>query len=167
MNRLIITFFNLLRLRSGPQYLPASWPLTLILISAYLIQNLLTGVQLDDDNAAAKSLTAMSLQVIVLLGLLGWRGHLERFTQTLSAFAGVGIVFNLVTWALLSQLNTEQNQPIMALLWFSVFFWSLFVDANIYRHALSLSLSVGVLITVLLLAASYAMIELLFLVPTT
>ena len=154
----------MLRLRSGPQNLPASWPLAICLVAAYLVQNLITGQQLEDENAAAKSLLAICLQVVVLTGLLYWRKHLERFPQTLSALAGVGIVFNAITWALLTQSNPEVNQPLLALTWFAVFIWSLFVDAHIYRNSLSVPLSMGMLITVLTLAASYVLIEMVFLV---
>ncbi len=155
---------QMLRLRGGPQNFPASWPLMLFLVTAYLAQNLITGQQLEDDNAAAKSLVAICLQVFVLAGLLYWRRHMERFAQTLSALAGVGIVFNTVTWVLLTQSDPASNQPALALTWFAVFIWSLFVDANIYRHSLSVTLSLGMLITVLTLAASYVLIEMLFLV---
>ena len=154
----------MLRLRGGPQGLPASWPLMILLLVAYVVQNLITGQQLEDDNAAAKSLAAICLQVAVLTGLLYWRGHMERFPQTLSSLTGVGIVFNTIIWALLTQSDPASNQPALALIWFGVFFWSLFVDANIYRHSLSLSFSMGMLVTVLALAASYVLIELLFLV---
>ena len=164
MNSIFINLANMLRLRSGPQNLPASWPLAIILVSAYMVQNLITGQQLEDDYAAAKSLLAISLQVIVLTGLLYWRRHLERFPQTLSALAGVGIVFNAVTWALLTQSDPAANQPLLALIWFAVFIWSLFVDANIYRHSLSVPFTMGMLITVLTLAASYVLIEMVFLV---
>ncbi len=164
MNSIFINLANMLRLRSGPQNLPASWPLAIILVSAYMVQNLITGQQLEDDYAAAKSLLAISLQVIVLTGLLYWRRHLERFPQTLSALAGVGIVFNAVTWALLTQSDPAANQPLLALIWFAVFIWSLFVDANIYRHSLSVPFAMGMLITVLTLAASYVLIEMVFLV---
>ena len=155
---------NMLRLRGGPQYLPASWSLMVLLVSAYLVQNLITGQQLEDDNAALKSLLAIGLQVVVLTGLLYWRSHLERFPQTLSALAGVGIVFNAMTWILLAQSDPGTNQPVLALTWFAIFIWSLFVDAHIYRNALSVALSMGMLITVLTLAASYVLIEMLFLV---
>jgi len=153
---------KMLRLRSGPQSLPASWRLTALLLTAYLIQNLITGQQLEDESAAAKSLVAINLQVFVLAGLLYWRRHTERFVQTLSALAGVGLVFNAITWFLLTMSGTAQNQSLLALSWFAVFIWSLFVDAHIYRNALSVTLSVGMLITVLILAASYTTIELLF-----
>ncbi|MCP4046431.1 MAG: hypothetical protein GY732_10625 [Gammaproteobacteria bacterium] len=164
MSGIFINLANMLRLRGGPQHLPASWPLAIILVSAYMVQNLITGQQLEDDFAAAKSLLAISLQVVVLTGLLYWRRHLERFPQTLSALAGVGIIFNAITWALLTQSDPAANQPLLALIWFAVFIWSLFVDANIYRQSLSVPFAIGMLITVLTLAASYALIEMVFLV---
>ena len=154
----------MLRLRGGPQHFPASWPLLIFLMIAFLLQHLTTGQHLNDDNAAAKSLVAIGLQISVLWGLLYWRRRSERFTQTLSALVAVGIVFNIITWTLLTQSDPEMNQPVLALIWFAVFVWSLFVDANIYRQSLSVSLSIGVLITVLTLAVSYVSIELLFLV---
>ena len=154
----------MLRLRGGPQHLPASWLLMILLISAYLVQNLITGQRLDDENAAAKSLLAICLQVLVVTGLLYWRGHLERFPQTLSALVGVGVVFNIITWILLSQSDPAINQPALAMAWFGIFIWSLFVDANIYRHSLSVPFAIGMLVTVLTLAASYVLIEMLFLV---
>ncbi len=164
MKGLFISLANMLRLRGGPFSLPASWSVAALLLVAYLVQNLITGAQLEDENAAAKSLVAISLQVAVLAGLLTWRKHPERFAQTLSALAGVGVFFNAITWALLSGFDPAQGRPALALAWFSVFIWSLFVDAHIYRHALSVTLSMGMLITVLTLAASYILIEMLFLV---
>ena len=155
---------NMLRLRGGPFNLPASWSVATLLLATYLVQNLITGAQLEDENAATKSLVAISLQVAVLAGLLTWRKHPERFAQTLSALAGVGIFFNALTWALLSSFDPAQGQPFLALSWFSVFIWSLFVDAHIYRHALTVTLSMGMLVTVLTLAASYILIEMIFLV---
>ncbi len=164
MSGLFISLANMLRLRGGPQKIPASWPLMILLVAAYMVQNLVTGYQLEDESAAAKSLLAICLQVVVLGGLLYWRRHMERFAQTLSALAGVGIIFNSITWALLTQSDPTSNQPLLALTWFAVFIWSLFVDANIYRNALSIPLAMGMLVTVLTLAVSYVLIEMLFLV---
>ena len=164
MNEIFMNLAKMLRLRSGPQDLPASWPLAVFMVSAYMMQNLITGQQLEDEHAASKSLVAICLQIVVLTGLLFWRRHLERFPQTLSALAGVGIIFNTFTWVLLTQVDVAVNQPVLAMAWFAIFIWSLFVDANIYRHSLSVSLATGMLITVLALAASYTLIEMLFLI---
>jgi len=158
---------QILRLRGGPQHLPASWSLMVFLLSTYLVQNLVTGQQLDDQNAAAKSLLSICLQVVVLTGLLIWRKHPERFAQTMSALAAVGIFFNIVTWALLSLSDPTLNQPVLALVWFAVFIWSLFVDAHIYRNSLSVPFAIGMLVTVLILAASYVLIEMVFIFGNT
>jgi len=87
MNGMLMNLAQLLRLRGGPQNMPASWALLIFLIAAYVVQNLITGQQLEDQNAAAKSLLAVSLQIFALTGLLFWRKHLERFVQTMSALA--------------------------------------------------------------------------------
>lgn len=162
MNGMLMNLAQLLRLRGGPQDLPASWLLTILLLTAYMVQNLVTGQQLEDQNAAAKSLLSVCLQVGVLTGLLFWRNHLERFAQTMSALAAAGIFFNIITWILLSLPDPAVNQPILAMVWLAVFIWSLFVDAHIYRHSLSVPFAIGMLVTVLILAASYVLIEMLF-----
>lgn len=162
MNGMLINLVQMLRLRGGPQNLSASWLLMVLLLAGYLAQNLVTGQQLEDPNAAAKSLLAICLQVFVLTGLLIWRKHPERFAQTMSALAMVGIFFNIITWTLLSMSDPTQNQPILAMVWFSIFIWSLFVDANIYRHSLSVPFAIGMLVTVLMLASSYVLIEMVF-----
>jgi hypothetical protein len=167
MSGMLLNLAQMLRLRSGPQNLPASWTLMIVLLSAYLVQNLVTGQQLEDPNAAAKSLLAICLQVVVLTGLLIWRKHPERFTQTMSALAAMGIFFNMITWALLSTSDPASNQPILALIWFAVFIWSLFVDAHIYRNSLSVPFAIGMLVTVLILAASYVLIEMVFILGNT
>lgn len=158
---------QMLRLRGGPQNVPASWSLMILLLAAYMVQNLVTGQQLDDQNAAAKSLLAICLQVLVLTGLLFWRNHLERFAQTMSALAAVGIFFNIITWTLLSLSDPTANQPLLALAWFAVFIWSLFVDAHIYRNSLSVPFAIGMLVTVVILAASYVLIEMVFMLGSS
>ena len=162
MNGMLINLLQMLRLRGGPQNLSASWLLMVLLLVGYLAQNLVTGQQLEDPNAAAKSLLAICLQVFVLTGLLIWRKHLERFAQTMSALATVGIFFNIISWTLMSMSDPTQNQPVLAMVWFAIFIWSLFVDANIYRHSLSVPFAIGMLVTVLMLASSYVLIEMVF-----
>jgi hypothetical protein len=127
-----------------------------------MAQNLVAGQRLDVDNAAAKSLLSVCLQIGALTGLLFWRNHLERFAQTMSALAMVGIFFNVISWGLLSLSDPEVDQPFLFTVWFAVFIWSLLVDASIYRHALSVQFATGMLISVLILAASYVLIEMLF-----
>lgn len=154
----------MLRLKAGPQDLPSSWALTVLVIVAFVGESVLTAQALGDDTAAGRSILAIGIQVVAVFALLRFRGHSERVAQTLLALAAAGIVMGLLTFVLLIQASTEVNQPLMFVVWFSIFCWSLAVDANIYRHALDTTLSMGVLVTVLLMALTYLVLQ--FAYPT-
>ncbi|HET6591660.1 MAG TPA: hypothetical protein VFG48_01970, partial [Xanthomonadales bacterium] len=110
MSGLLSGLTGLLSLRSGPQDLPPAWPLTLGLIAAYLAASMTSGQQLGDESAAAKSLGVTALQFTAVAILLYWRRYPERLVQTLGALAGVGLVFALISWVLLAQVDEAVNQ---------------------------------------------------------
>ncbi|MDX1459725.1 MAG: hypothetical protein R3348_01595 [Xanthomonadales bacterium] len=152
--------FDILRLRRGPQDLPASWTFAGIMLGIYLVFGVYTGQALDSENPASTGLAIAALQFTAVAVLLTLRKFPERLPQTLSALAGVGIILGVLSFAFLVQADPNRQQPVLAMAWFAVFFWSLVVDGHIYRHALSISMQQGILVAVLLLAASYVMVEL-------
>jgi hypothetical protein len=162
----IRTLFDLLRLRAGPQDLPGSWTLTSIAIAAFLGQALVTSQSLDGGDEAARSVLSIAIQFAAVALLLKFRGHPERLEQTLLALAGTGFILGLLAFALLTQANADVQQPLLAILFFTIFGWSLAVDANIVRHALNVSLSTGVLVAVILLALTYVVLEFAYLRST-
>jgi len=162
MSTLLSTLAGILRLRLGPQDLPASWNLTVLMVAVYLGLGMFTGRQQGDEHAAATSLAVTALQYAAVALLLYLSKHPERLPQTLSALAGTGAMLGLLLFMILSQADPTQEQPLLALAWFSVFFWSLVVDGHIYRHALSITMPQGLLVAVLLLAASFILVELAF-----
>jgi len=159
MNSVPKTLVSIMRLQSGPQDLPVSWPMTLAIISVYLLLGVFTGNKLGDGDSAAASLAVTALQFVAVFAMLQVRKYPERLTQTLASIAGVGIIFGSLSFVLLAQADASQQQPMLALAWFSIFFWSLVVDAHIYKNALSITMAQGMLIAVLLLAASYVLVE--------
>jgi len=162
VNSLVSTFIKLLRLRAGPQDLPVSWILTTAVIAIYLFEGMYTGRQLGDEDAAIKSLSISVLQFSAVAVMLYVRKYPERLAQTLSALAGTGVILGFFAFLFVTQADPGQNQPMLALAWFGIFIWSLAVDAHIYRNALSISMHQGVLVAVMLLAASYLLIEAMF-----
>lgn len=162
MNSLFSTLLQLLRLRAGPQDLPSSWTVATGLLALYVALGMYSGQALGVGNAVARSLAINVLQVVAVAVMLRLRGFPERLPQTISALAGTGVLLGLLAHVLLLQANPEVNQPLLGLGWFAVFIWSLVVDAHIYRNALAVSLSVGVLIAVLLMAVSYVFAEAAF-----
>jgi hypothetical protein len=152
----------MLRLKSGPQDLPGGWPIAVALSIAYIAEGFLADQILGEPETAARSLMAISAQFLMVAALLNLRGKSARLPQTLSALAGVGLIFGLMSIVLISQAVPGQDQPTLALIWFGVFLWSLVVDAHIYRQTLSITMSLGVLVAVVIFACNFFLIQAVF-----
>ena len=96
---------------------------------------------------------------MVIATLLHWKKLSSRLPQTLSALAGTGLIFGFGSVLLISQAEPASNQPVLTLVWFGVFLWSIAVDAHIYRHALSIKMNLGVLVAVLIFAANFILLQ--------
>jgi hypothetical protein len=159
---LIRTLLDLLRLRSGPQDLPAGLGLAVALTLAWLAQGMLSDRVLDGADSAPRSLLAVAVQFAAVIALLKLSNHAARIPQTISALAGTGFILGLLALLLLLQLDPAHPQPNLALAYFGLFIWSLAVDGHIYRHALSTKLSLGVLVAVLIFAANFIIMKAAF-----
>jgi len=159
---LIRILFDILRLRSGPQDLPASTGLAIILGFAWLAQGLLSDQLLGEAESAPRSLFAVLVQFGAVIALLKLRNRAARIPQTISALAGTGFIFGVLALLLVLQLDPQQPNPGLALAYLGLFAWSLVVDGHIYRHALSIKMSLGVLVAVLIFAANYTLMRAVF-----
>jgi hypothetical protein len=160
-SRLPVLIFDLLRLRAGPQDFPSGWSFAGLMILLYTAGVMFSQSRLGDPDAEIRSLLSMSFQFSAVVALLIFRGFPERATQTLGALACSGLVMVMMSYLVVSQADPNRNQPVLALALLGVFTWSIVIDAHIYRHALSTTMSRGLLIAVLLFAATYTLIELL------
>jgi len=162
MAHVVTTLLNLMRFRSGPQDLPVSRGLLLLLVVLYLAQGFMAGGVIDEPNAGPRTVVAVAVQFAVIAALLNLRGLSVRTPQTLTAMAGTGFLFGLLSLAVLSRIDPANPQPNLALFYLALFVWSLLVDGHIYRHALSIKLGGGVLIAVLVFAANFILLRMLF-----
>jgi peptidoglycan/LPS O-acetylase OafA/YrhL len=159
---LIGPLLELLRLRSGPQDLPAAVGLAFILALAYALQGMATDRLLEGAEAAPRSLLAIAVQLGGIAALLRARRQSGRIPQTISALAGTGLVFGLLAHVLLTQVQPGPPQAGLATAYLGLFIWSLAVDAHIYRHALSIKMSGGVLVAVLIFGANFIILKAVF-----
>ena len=159
---MIATLFKLLRLRSGPQDLPPGYALAALLAVAWLAQGMVTDRILGDADTTSRSVLAIAVQFGAIIALLKLRNHTARIPQTISALAGTGFIFGLLALLLLVQLDPARPQPGVALAYLGLFVWSLAVDGHIYRHALSIKMSMGVLVAVLIFAANFILMRAVF-----
>jgi hypothetical protein len=162
MSRLLLRLLDIMRLRSGPQDLPAGWGLTIVLTLAYLAEGFIADQVLNESDSAPRSLVAITIQYLATSALLTFRDMGSRLPQTLTALAGTGAIFGALSIVLVMQATPGATQPALALVWFGAFLWSLAVDAHIYRRALSFTMSLGVLVAVLIFALNFIVIETVF-----
>jgi hypothetical protein len=152
----------MLRLRSGPQEMPGGWLIAGSLVLAYLGQGIVADQIVGDPDSLPRSLVAISVQFGIVAVLLNLRNFHSRVPQTLSALAGTGFIFGLLSLMILTRIDPGRPQPNLALLYLILFGWSLAVDAHIYRHALSVKFGIGALMAVLIFAVNFMLLKTLF-----
>lgn len=162
MTGLIQLLVRVVFLRSGPQDLPSGWSTAVLMVLVYVGLGMLADSMLQLGSSSLRSLCSIGLQIIVIATLLKLRGFDQRLPQTITAAAGTGSLFGLVSIILLAQTTGGALPAGMATLWLGLFVWSLVVDAHIYRHALSITMSLGMLLAVVLFALNFIVIDALF-----
>jgi len=162
MIRLLQELLRVIVLRSGPQDLPAGWSTAALMVLLYVALGMLADSMLQLGTSSLRSLLSIALQVAAITLLLRFSGHFERLPQTITAVAGTGCLFGLLSILLLAQSTGDSLPQGIAILWLVLFIWSLVVDAHIYRSSLSTTMSVGVMIAVMLFALNFIVIDALF-----
>jgi hypothetical protein len=162
ISRFVLQLLEIMRLRSGPQDLPAGWGFAFLLALLYMLEGFVADYMLSEGDAAPRSLVSVSIQFMAISALLGLRRFSVRLPQTITALSGTGLVFGALSIVLALQARPETAQPLLVLVWVGAFVWSLVVDAHIYRRALSTNMSLGMLIAVLIFALNFVVVEQLF-----
>ena len=162
MGSILARITDILRLRSGPQNMPAGWMPAITLSLAYIAQGFWVDRIFNEAEASPRSLLAITVQFLIIAALLNIKKLKSRLPQTLTTLAGAGLFFGFLTIFLIHLADPEAIQPLLALVWLALFLWSLAVDAHIYRHALSITMSLGILLAVLIFAATFILIQTVF-----
>ncbi len=160
--RFILALADMLRLRSGPQNMPDGWLFATVISLAYIAQGFIADQLFGEADGAPRSLLAIGVQFSLVAVLLKFRNFQVRLPQTLVALAGTGFIFGLLSILILTRVDPGKSQPDLALLYLGLFGWSLAVDAHIYRHALSIKMSIGVLLAVLIFSANFMLLRAAF-----
>ena len=162
MSRFVFQLLDIMRFRGGPQNLPSAWGLAILMAIAYVAQGYLADRLLDDTEVVPRAMISVAIQFLVTALMLQVRRQGSRFAQTVTALAGTGLFFGAISIFIVLQVEPGAANPGLALLWYGTFLWSLSVDAHIYRHALSITMSLGVLVAVCIFALNFFVIEMLF-----
>ena len=162
MVRILLTFLDMLRLRSGPQDLPTGSAFMVAMAILYLAGGFLAGSVLEEPDYAPRAFVAIGVQFSFIILLLRFKGLDARIQQTISALSGTGFIFGLISVYLLSLIDVEKPQVELAAFYMVLFFWSITVDAHIYRHALSSKMGTGLLVAVTVFTVNFVLLRTLF-----
>jgi hypothetical protein len=150
-------FFDICRLRKGPQDLPASPELLSLSLLAYAIVVALLGmISRPAADAVGASLVETGLVAAINFALLALRRFEGRWLQTTTAMAGTGVLFTLFAMPLFAGLAGPgvAASPAQGVLYAGLLLlivWNISVTAHILKHALSVPFAAAIVC-----AAAYA-----------
>jgi hypothetical protein len=154
-------FVDIALWRKGPQHLPSSLLLLLIvvLLDGVLTLTFARELRPNDAHLPLRTLLEVGLSLGWIWLLLALFRRPERFVQTAVAIFGISVLLTPVTYGMQAVLEgIDKNSMLlvpMRLALLTVLVWYLLVNANIVRAALEVNLFVAVLLTLLGTAGVY------------
>jgi hypothetical protein len=157
----------LLILKAAPQDLTYSLQITAQYAVAYILSGIVVlQTTIDPDDMLAGLLLGLLIQGAFTYFVLRALNHSARFVQTLGAILGVGILFNLLSWPVLSVLSDENSveslRSSMSLMFLLLISWEVLVKAHIFKHALEMKMYSALALSFSLFFISVALSQLLF-----
>lgn len=158
---------SLLFLKSAPQDLSCSSRLAVQLVAVYVFSALIVlQTTLNPDDMFAGILLGLFVQYAFTWLVLQALDKRPRFLQTFCAILGVGIVFNLLSWPMLSALSdaatSDALKSTMSLVFLMLISWEVLVKAHIFRHALEMKMFSAMALSFSLLFISVALSQFFF-----
>lgn len=163
MTALLRGFGDIALFRAGPDRLPYSPALVVLLAIGYTAVNIaVTMFSIDNFGASA----ILSLFELTLLGgyiylLLRWRRFGARYVQTISAILGCGLGFSLlglpIIWAMTAAQERGGDLTAYSLFSLGLVVWRFMVGVHVLKCALQTSSHVSVALNLVYLLLSFQM----------
>lgn len=166
MGQLLSLLWDICRLRRGPQDLPHS-PQLLLIVCAFILGLQLLAAQLSgmDGGTLASGVLSLVFNFGVLYTLLSLRGMSARFIQTALALICCALFFSVMSLLIALVFGAPPQSPeqmtpqqlVLVMVALSILVWKVVVDGHILRHSLNVPFIVGFAIAVLWLIAEVAL----------
>lgn len=164
MLRLLQTFIEIALWRKGPQDLPASTPLAVLVLLIYVASKFI-GVQLF-KLTPPDALIFICVDVLMLATwlwlVLAFFGRRQRFVQTITAMLGVGMLVSLLDIAMRGLQFAFGFGDVLVINWlFGRFLILAIMMGRIFMHALDRGLLTGMALTVAIVYSTDAVAQLM------
>lgn len=153
INVVLCAFFDICRFRKNPQDLPKSNELLFLSITGYMLASALLAMLSEQlVNATLAGVVEALLVMLFTYGLLQIVNKTERWSQTVTALSGTGIIISLIAFPLY-YFGTIGNQDgfgqmISLLSLIVLIIWNIAIMAHIFRHALQTTIGFGIAIAI-------------------
>lgn len=150
LHLLLRTFFDIIRLRKGPEDVPNS-PLVLVWSFGLLLIAIFCWSALANPTAGENiviSLISSLLTYVLYAIVLASTGYYRRFTPTIASIMGCGSIITIVVVFILALLTPIAGQTFAAVLAELVLFWSVPVKGHIIARAIGRHWYVGIVIAI-------------------
>lgn len=152
LKQLIMPFWSICSFKKGPQDLPVSALLMGILLVTGMLLDIVY-LQVSIKQAPFSSLLLLNVvntvvMLSIIIGFMWLLGYQQRIIQTITAMQGAGIILTLcaLPFSIIVRLS-ESPAPLFSIFILAIILWSLAVTAHIRRHAISVSLLMGWLLS--------------------
>ena len=152
-------FWRIAQLKSGPENLPSSGFLLMVVTTANVVLSLVVSTSIGTQPAATVAttiLTSLAAQALIVYGLLALVGKPARLTQTLTAYFGCDLMLNLVIGASIALMRLL-SVDFMTTLALVIFFWSILIFGHILRRAMEVHLAMTIALAFLLTLVTVAL----------
>ncbi|HLS81283.1 MAG TPA: hypothetical protein VK025_07755 [Steroidobacter sp.] len=163
MLRFLQTFLEIALWRKGPQDLPASRTLAILVLAAYMAAGFVAVKMFD---LRASTAVMFIIVDVLMIGLWLWAvlaffGRRQRFTQTITATLGVGVLITLLDMMMRAVQLALGLDDALASNWLLVRFVIIaLVMGRIFMHALDRGLVTGMALTVAIVYSTDAVARL-------
>lgn len=150
MGALFRIIWQIAILRQGPQVLPTSSALLWLVLGAHWLTGvILAAYTLPFDEAMLSALVGTLIMVALVHALLLMHRLQHRFVQTLSALAACEALLGVIAVPLTAWFYMGGDiRDIAAMFSLLLLGWNIAIAANIFRHALNISMGMGFLFAV-------------------
>jgi hypothetical protein len=146
MLALFLTLFDIVRLRKGPEAIPYSWVLCLVVLTLWLLAGFaiaLSTERIDDQdflNSTFTGVVALACYAAIVVS----SGHTPRLLQTATAILGCGALISFLYLVETVVLGALVGEPVTTLIAMLIVFWSVPVEGHIIARAIDRHWYVGI-----------------------
>jgi len=148
-------FFDICRLAKGPQDIPESKNLLKLCLIIYGLFSIGLAMFIETPgNAILAGLMDVALLMLLMQALLQIFSKSIRWSQTVTAISGTGIIISLlalplcfiVDFSVTIEVTSSSEQIYGKLLLAILFYWNIVIIAHIFRHALEINFVVAIVL---------------------